>query len=136
MQFSNKSALGFNSIWWGTGIYIGLDGVPFIGAKVKCSGFGFKSCPKRNVGPEAVAVPTVQLEAWESAPIDAVVNHAWSEMDLGNGSGSYFVNYLNTSTGITYRYTISWNTTYFADISIDEISYTIDRTIIPVTGGN
>ncbi|MHB1278798.1 MAG: hypothetical protein ACYC1Q_10405 [Bacteroidia bacterium] len=127
MKYSNKCFLGCGSVWWQTSIYSAPDGTSFIGAEVKCRGVGIQSCPSRNVGPDLIAIEDVELEPWEATPIDAVVNHAWDEMDLGHSSGSYYVNYTNISTGENYQYTITWLTTYLSDGSVDEISYTIDR---------
>ncbi|HCS21425.1 MAG TPA: hypothetical protein DIW47_12840 [Bacteroidetes bacterium] len=127
MKYSNKCSLGCGSVYWTTANYTGPDGSVFIGAEVSCRGFGIHGCPRNNVGPDLIAIPDVEIEPWEATPIDDVVNHAWDEMDLGNSSGSYYVNYTNVSTGQNYQYTITWLTTYLADGSVDEISYTIDR---------
>ncbi len=132
MTYSNKCVLGCNSVYFTTKWYEDPNGnPPFLGAEVKCTGFGFKSCPRKNIGPDVVDVSGVQLEGWESNPINTVVSAAWDEIDLGNGSGNYYVNYMNVSTGITYKYTITWATTYFQDGSVDEISYVIDRIQLP-----
>lgn len=131
MQYSNKCVMGCGSVWWDAKMYTWPDGTSFLGAEVKCRGFGFKSCPSVNVGADILAIQDVELEPWEATPIDDVVEHAWEEMDLGNSSGSYYVNYTHVSTGVSYQYTIVWTTTYAADESVEEIAYTIDRTELP-----
>ncbi len=40
MKYSNKCVLGCGSVWWETAIYNAPDGSTFIGAEVKCRGFG------------------------------------------------------------------------------------------------
>lgn len=134
MKYSNKCSLGCGSVWWQTFNYTGPDNATFIGAEVSCRGFGVKSCPSVSVGANLMTIEGIELEGWEVTPINDVVNHAWSEMELGVSSGNYSVNYANISSGMSYQYSIIWNTTYLGDGTVDEISYTIDRKELPVSG--
>lgn len=73
---------------------------------INCSGWGVSSCPNNMVAPG----DENQVDPFTATNGQLLFDYALNQISSGNLNGSYYSNYLNTSTGQLWKFTATWST--------------------------